>query len=73
MNFGENCEPIREPSCLKNPPGVKIAPAASETPRTFLTSGSSFAGIVGVTPLSCLTGSRAVITTSVPFSDSLKI
>jgi hypothetical protein len=65
--------PIFSPSESKKPPGVKIAPAAILTPGVRLTLDSSDAGIVGTSPLSCLTGFSAVITTLVPFSDSLKI
>ena len=52
---------------------MKIAPAASFTPGVFWTRGSSEAPIVGTSPLSCSTGFLALMTTLVPFSDSLKI
>ncbi len=73
MNFGANLLPIFSPSESKKPPGVKIAPAASLTPGVFCTRGSSEALIVGTSPFSCSTGFSAVMTTLVPFSDSLKI
>ena len=73
MNFGANLLPILSPFESKKPPGVKIAPAASFTPGVLCTRGSSEAGIVGTSPLSCLTGFLAVTTTLVPLSDSVKI
>src|SRR4051794_24088326 len=73
MNFGANLLPILLPSESKNPPGVKIAPAASLTPSVFCTRGRREAPIVGISPFSCLTGFSALITTLVPFSDSPKI
>ena len=73
MNLGANLLPIFSPLELKKPPGVKIAPAASFTPGVRCTRGSSEAAIVGTSPLSCLTGFWAVMTTLVPLSDSLKI
>jgi len=73
MNLGANLVPITSPSESKKPPGVKIAPAARRTPGVPRTLASSAAGTVGTSPLSCSTGFLAVITTLVPFSDSLKI
>ena len=73
MNLGANLVPIALPFESKKPPGVKIAPAASLTPGVLCTRGSSDAGIAGTSPLRCSTGFLAVITTLVPFSDSLKI
>src|SRR6478736_3336840 len=73
MNFGANLLPIFSFSESKKAPGVKIAPAASRTPGVFCTRGSSEALIVGISPLSCLTGFSALTTTLVPFSDSSKI
>ena len=72
MNLGANLVPILSPSASKKPPGVKIAPAASLHPAP-LHLGRSEAQNVGTSPLSCSTGFWAVITTPVPFSDSLKI
>ncbi len=73
MNLGANLLPIFYPSESKKPPGVKIAPAANLTPATRCTFGSSEALTVGISPFSCSTGFFAVITTLVPFSESLKI
>ena len=73
MNLGANLLPIFSPFELKKPPGVKIAPEASFTPAVRWIRGSSAAGIVGTSPLSCSTGFWAVTTTLVPLSDSLKI
>src|SRR5690348_12773423 len=73
MNLGANLLPIFSFSASKKAPGVKIAPAASRTPGVRTTLGSSEALIVGISLLSCSTGFSAVITTLVPFSDSLKI
>ena len=73
MNLGANFVPIASPCESKKPPGVKMAPEARPTPGAPFTLGSSEAGIVGTSPLSCLTGFSAVMTTLVPFSDSLKI
>ena len=39
MNLGANLVPIALFCASKKPPGVKIAPAASFTPRTFCTCG----------------------------------
>src|SRR6476469_1131712 len=73
MNFGANLLPILWLSSVKKAPRLKIAPAASRTPGVESTFGSNEALIVGVSPLSCLTGFSALTTTLVPFSDSLKI
>ena len=71
--MGANLLPIFSPSESKKPPGVKIAPAASRTPATRFTFGSSEAETVGTSPFSCSTGFSALTTTLVPFSESLKI
>jgi hypothetical protein len=72
MNLGANCDPI-ESLPLKMPPPVKISPEASVTPRTFSTFFSTPAGKLVAVLVSWVTGWRAVTTTAVPFSESLKI
>ncbi len=73
MNLGANLLPIFSPLESKNPPGVKIAPAASLTPAVRWIRGSSEALIVGTSPFCCSTGFWALTTTLVPLSDSEKI
>ena len=52
---------------------MKIVPAARRTPSTSRTLGSILAEKLLTSPLSWRTGCSAVITTEVPFSDSVKI
>ena len=73
MNLGANLEPILSPWASKKPPGVKIAPEASLTPGTFFTGARTEALKLGCSFDSCVTSLWAVITTSVPFSESEKI
>ncbi len=73
MNVGANLEPTRSPSESNMSPAVLISPAATRTPRTARTRGRVAALKLGVSPLSCSTTSRALITTSVLRSESSKI
>ncbi len=73
MNLGANLEPICSFSASKKPPGVKIWPAATSTPRTRSTLGSRPALKLGTSPDSWRTSSLAEITTSVLASESSKI
>jgi hypothetical protein len=72
MNFGAKVEPS-ESLPLKIPPPVKIAPEARFTPGTLRTCFSTPAGKLVAVLVSWVTGWRAVTTTAVPFSESLKI
>jgi hypothetical protein len=72
MNLMFSLPPISSPLESKKAPWVKIAPAACLTPGVRSIGASSEALIVGISPLSCSTGSWAVTTTLVPFSDSVK-
>src|ERR1044072_4837793 len=73
MNLGANLEPIDSLSASKKAPGVPIAPAATRTPSTRFTFGSTAALKLGTSPVSWRTSSLAVITTSVFASESSKI
>jgi hypothetical protein len=72
MNLGANCVPTCW-SPLKIPPPVKMVPAASFTPGTLRTSFRIPAGKLVEELFSWVTGCLLVITTAVPFSESLKI
>ncbi len=72
MNFGANCEPTSW-SPLKMPPPVKMVPAARFTPGTSRTFLRIPAGKLVEVFVCWVTGCLLVITTEVPFSESLKI
>ena len=74
MKFGAKLCPIGSPFASTKRPDANTEPAAASTPSTFRTRSSRRrreAGRRGV--LRSRTSWRAVIATSVPFSDSLKI
>ena len=72
MNLGANCVPTSL-SPLKMPPPVKTVPAASVTPGTACTFLRTPAGKLVEVLVCWVTGCLLVITTEVPFSESLKI
>ena len=73
MKLGAKLSVSASPSALTNLPSEKTEPAAASTPSTSRTRGSSEASKAGGPVSSLAMSVLAVIATSVPFSDSLKI
>ena len=73
MKFGAKLLPIGSPLVSTKRPTEKIDPAAASTPSTFRTRSIRRAGKPGGPTSSDWISCRAVIATSVPFSDSLKM
>ena len=73
MKFGAKLLPIGSPLLSTKRPTAKTEPAAASTPSTLRTRSIRRAGKPGGAASSVWTSWRAVIATSVPLSDSLKM
>ena len=73
MKFGAKLFPIGSPFASTKRPEANTDPAAASTPFTFRTLASRVAGKAGGVASFVSTFVCAVIATSVPFSDSVKI